>query len=203
MIGLLTNSENSLSLPVRPRDSGRSGASLKFLLRNSNTDFSRTSFQATAVASPPTPKRVEILVAAEADVVGDRVGFSEAALTCGSGSVKLKRGPTVASAKAEIEPGDAAVMVGKAGAADLDRVAVLGAEIDAVEDRPGPEDIHVRFLDELAVQQHVADRRMHQRRTRREIGVGLVLRPEEEVAAEPPRLAQPRDLGEIGLDARL
>ncbi len=57
------------------------------------------------------------------------------------------------------------------------------------------------FFDELAVQQDIADRRMDQRRPRRDVGVGLVLRAEQHKTGEPLHPAALRDLGEIGLDA--
>jgi hypothetical protein len=97
-IGLLTNIETSLSLPVKPRDSGRSGASLKFFWRNSKTDLSRISPNASAVASAPVPRVWKYWLPPRLMSLAIRYGFSEAELIDANGSVKLNRGPAVTSA---------------------------------------------------------------------------------------------------------
>ena len=93
-------------------------------------------------------------------------------------------------------------MIEEGGAADLEHVAVLRAQIVAVEQRAGAEQIDVGAFDELVAEQHIADRRMDQRRAGRDIGVGLILRAEKNIADQPLRRGLAGDFGEVLGDAR-
>src|SRR5439155_6528944 len=93
-------------------------------------------------------------------------------------------------------------MIEEGGAADLEHVAVLRPEIVAVERRDGAEQIDISLLDELVAEQYVADRRMDQRRASRDIGVGLVLGAEKDIADQTFRRGPAGDFGKVLVDAR-
>ena len=93
-------------------------------------------------------------------------------------------------------------MVHKTGADDFERVAALGPKVVSVKKPARPKDIDVRPFDELAVQQHIADRRANQRRAWSDVCVGLVLGAKEYVARKTARRLLSDKLLEITIDSR-
>ena len=142
------------------------------------------------------------MVPAQADLVEDHIRFKRGRSDSRQrlGKIEPRAGGDLG--QREVEPADLEIVVEEGGAADLEHVAVLRAQIVAVEQRAGAEQIDVGAFDELVAEQHIADRRMDQRRAGRDIGVGLILRAKKDIADQPLRRGLAGDFGEVLGDAR-